>query len=379
MKIIERYIENQIVRDLGKNKVIIISGTRRVGKTFLLQNILNQYKGKYLLLNGEDLDVQSLLNNRTIANYQRIIQDNTLLAIDEAQSIKEIGANLKLMIDSFPTLTIIATGSSSFDLMNQTGEPLTGRLIQYYLYPISQIEFEKKENILATKKHFEERLIFGAYPEVNNLTTLEEKSGYLLQLVQSYLLKDILNFNGLKHSDKISSLLRLIAFQVGSEVSTQEIGTQLGMNRQTVESYLDLLSKVFIIFKLPSYSNNLRKEISKSAKWYFFDNGVRNAIINDFRLPALRNDMGLLWENYIVSERIKKNQYLNNHTQHYFWRTYDQQEIDLIEYKNGELVAYEIKFKANKKTKIPGAFAKSYPKAVFSIINTENYLDFIGM
>lgn len=376
MKIIERFIENQIVSNLGKNKVIILSGTRRVGKTFLLKQILQNYQGNYLFLNGEDQDIQKLLQVRTVAHYERMIEDNSLLVIDEAQCIQNIGAILKLMIDSFPSLTIIATGSSSFDLLNNVGEPLTGRLIQFYLYPLAQMEFKKQENLIATHKHFDERLIFGAYPELSTLKTLDEKSNYLVQLTQSYLLKDILNFNGLKHADKINDLLRLLAFQIGSEVSTQELGNHLQMNKLTVESYLDLLSKVYIIFKLPAYSNNLRKEISKSSKWYFFDNGVRNAIINDFRLPVLRNDMGQVWENYIISERFKKNQYLKNHTQHYFWRTYDKQEIDLIEHCNGILSAYEIKL-SNKKKKVPTAFSKAYPTAAFTLINKENYLPFI--
>ena len=235
------------------------------------------------------------------------------------------------MIDSNPELTIIATGSSSLDLMNKSGEPLTGRHFQINLYPFAQLELGSNENLLETRQNLEERLVYGSYPEIINLKTFAEKGAYLQLLVQSYLLKDIIAYAGIKYSDKIVSLLRLIAYQVGSEVSYHELGTQLGMSRVTVENYLDLLSKVFILYKLPSYSTNQRKEVTKSCKWYFFDNGIRNAIINDFRVTELRNDKGTLWENYLISERIKRNHYLGETKQIYFWRNYDKQEIDLIE------------------------------------------------
>jgi len=377
MKVINRIIEPQITNLLESNKVILILGTRRVGKTFLINSIQKNYQSKLLFLNGEDFDVQEVIKNRSTSNYKRLIGDNRLIIIDEAQSIPEIGMALKLLIDTNPNLTIIATGSSSLDLMNKTGEPLTGRQYQFNLYPLSQLELMPTENFLETKQNLEERLIFGCYPELINLVSNDDKRNYLQQLVQSYLLKDILSFGGIKHSDKIVSLLRLIAYQVGSEVSYNELGTQLGMSRLTVESYLDLLSKVFIIYKLPSYSTNQRKEVTKSSKWYFFDNGIRNAIINDFRIPTLRNDIGNLWENYLVSERIKSNKYLNKTKELYFWRNYNQQEIDLIEVRDGMIASFEFKYTDNKKVKQPLSFKTLYPESTFEVINRDNYLDFV--
>ncbi len=365
-----------VIKDLLEvNKVILIHGTRRVGKTFLLKKLTESYSGKYKWLNGEDFDVQELLKNRSASNYKRIIGDAALLVIDEAQMIPEIGRVLKLMIDSNQQLTILATGSSSFDLMNKTGEPLTGRKRSFMLYPIAQMELGN--DLLDAKRSLDERLIFGSYPELFNLEGNDNKTIYLKELIQSYLLKDILSFSGIRHSEKIVGLLRLIAYQIGAEVSYQEIAAQLGINKLTVENYLDLLSKVFIVYKLPAYSTNQRKEISKTAKWYFYDNGIRNAIINDFRMPVLRNDIGILWENYILSERIKRNAYSGRLVQHFFWRNYNQQEVDLIELENGQLHAFECKFTLNKKTKIPPAFSTAYPDAEYHVIHKDNYLDFI--
>jgi predicted AAA+ superfamily ATPase len=375
MKKIDRIIEYQIVRKIGVNKVILLFGTRRVGKTFLINSIQKNFTGKLLFLNGEDFDVQEIFKKRTIANFKNIVGDATLLIIDEAQAIHEVGQALKLMIDSNPDLTIIATGSSSLDLINKSGEPLTGRQLPFYLYPIAQMEL--KENLLEAKQNLDERLIYGSYPEIFNINTNNEKGAYLQQLVQSYLLKDILAYSGIKHADKISALLRLVAFQVGSEVSYSELSNQLGISKITVENYLDLLSKVFIIYKLPSYSSNQRSEVAKSSKWYFFDNGIRNAIINDFRIPTMRNDMGAIWENYIISERIKRGKYNNELTQFFFWRNYNQQEVDLIELNNGVLNAFEIKMPGSKKVKKPAAFNATYPDAKFELISKENFLEFI--
>lgn len=373
---ISRYLKSTILHKIGKNKVILLFGTRRVGKTWLIEQITAESNIEYIFLNGEDQDIQTLLATRTAANYKRILGNSKLLVIDEAQVIPEIGKILKLLIDSFKDLTIIASGSSAFDLSNQTGEPLTGRSITYYLYPIAQLELAPNENGLQTAQNLEERLIFGSYPEIFQLETLAEKSQYLTELVKSYLLKDILIYENIQNSNKLFDLLKLIALQIGSEVSIDELSRSLGISKNTVDRYLDLLSKVFIIYKVGGYSNNLRKEVTKSSKWYFYDNGIRNAIINDFRLLSLRNDQGILWENYGFSERIKKTNYEQRGAQYYFWRTYDQQEIDLIETKNGEMVAVDFKW-SNQKKKIPGFFAKNYPHASFSIINKENYLDFI--
>jgi predicted AAA+ superfamily ATPase len=373
---ISRYLKSTILQKIGKNKAILLFGTRRVGKTWLIEQITAEAKIEYLFLNGEDQDIQTLLAVRTAANYKRILGKSKLLVIDEAQVIPEIGKILKLLIDSFKDLTIIASGSSAFDLSNQTGEPLTGRSITYYLYPIAQLELAQNENGLQTAQNLEERLIFGSYPEIFQLETLAEKAQYLTELVKSYLLKDILIYENIQNSSKLFDLLKLIALQIGSEVSIDELSRSLGISKNTVDRYLDLLSKVFIIYKVSGYSNNLRKEVTKSSKWYFYDNGIRNAIINDFRLLPIRNDQGLLWENYGFSERIKKTSYEQQGAHYYFWRTYDQQEIDLIETKNGEMAAIDFKW-GNQKKKIPGFFAKNYPDASFSVINKENYLDFI--
>lgn len=377
MELLNRSIESRLKSLIGKNKVLLVLGTRRVGKTVLVNKLIADYGKPVVVLNGEDLDTQELLQQRTTVNYQKIVGSAKLLVVDEAQAIPEIGKILKLMIDTQPELTIIATGSSSFDLLNKAGEPLTGRKIQFQLYPIAQMELAGRENFVETRQHLEERLVFGSYPELLQLPSYREKEEYLYELVQSYLLKDILAFEGIRQADKIVKLLRLIAFQTGSEVSYNELGSQLGISKNTVESYLDLLSKVFLIYKLPAYSTNQRKEIAKGAKWYFVDNGIRNAIANDFRLLSLRQDAGSLWENYLISERIKYNSYMQEHGQYFFWRNYNQQEVDLIELKQGVLHAYELKYNDKKKVKIPASFATAYPDASFECISKDNYLDWI--
>ena len=377
MILIDRAIKIQIQQFIAQNKVLLVLGTRRVGKTYLIKSIQEDYKDAIVILNGEDFDVQELLRNRSVANYKRIIGVAKLMVLDEAQVIPEIGQVLKLMIDTNPDLTILATGSSSFDLLNKAGEPLTGRQIQFNLYPLAQLELKETETYIETTQNLEERLIYGSYPEIIQFKTNKEKADYLIQLTQSYLLKDILAFEGIRQADKIIRLLRLIAYQISGEVSPNELATQLGISRLTVENYLDLLSKVFIIYKLPAYSTNQRKEVSKSSKWYFFDNGIRNAIINNFSAPALRNDMETLWENYLLAERIKRNSYLKENVQQYFWRNYNQQEVDLIEMKDGKLQAFEFKYSPQKKVKVPAAFATAYPEASFERISRDNYLDWI--
>ncbi|WP_240755304.1 ATP-binding protein [Pedobacter sp. SYP-B3415] len=372
---IVRRLQEVILKQIGKNKVLLLFGTRRVGKTILIEQIAALAKVPYLLLNGEDQEAQVLLTNRSAANYSRILGQIRLLIVDEAQAVPEIGQVLKLFIDSFKDLTIIATGSSAFDLMNKAGEPLTGRNMTFHLYPIAQLELAG-ESLLRTVQSLDERLIYGSYPELFNLSTLAEKENYLIELVRSYLLKDILIYEQVKNSSKLFDLLRLLAFQLGAEVSADELSRQLGLSKNTVERYLDLLAKVFIIYRVGGFSNNLRKEVTKSSKWYFYDNGIRNAIINDFRLPAVRNDMGALWENYCFAERIKKNSYELKKAEIFFWRTYDQQEIDLIEKQNAVLLAADFKW-GDKQKKKPVFFAKNYPQVPFLVINKDNYLEFI--
>lgn len=299
-----------------------------------------------------------------------------MLAIDEAQNIPEIGSKLKLIVDEVEGIKVIASGSSSFDLLNKAGEPLVGRSTQFHLTPFSQKEISQIENALETRQHLESRLIYGSYPEVVMLESFERKTDYLRDIVGAYLLKDILAIDGLKNSSKMKELLRLIAFQMGSEVSYDELGKQLGMSKNTVEKYLDLLSKVFVVYRLGAYSRNLRKEVVKAGKWYFYDNGIRNAIIGNFTPLSVRQDVGALWENYLISERMKQSYNRNRAKEFYFWRTYDNQEIDLIEESPEGLSAFEFKW-GDKKPNVPTSFATAYPEASFKVINTENYQEFV--
>lgn len=378
MNFLERGIDTLFSKKVLPNKVLILLGARRVGKTAFIKNYFSTIpKGDYLQLNGEDIQDADLLKERSVANYKRLLANIKLLVIDEAQNIPEIGLILKLIVDSIDGIKIIATGSSVFDLSNKLGEPLVGRKNTIYLFPLAQMEFAKYENFKETTQKLEERLLFGSYPELEQYSDWNDKINYLKEILNSYLLKDILVYEGIKQSNKILDLLKLIAFQVGQEVSLQELARQLGISKNTVESYLDLLSKVFVIYKVPGFSRNLRKEITKSNRWYFYDNGIRNAIISNFSRLDSRTDVGALWENYLASERIKYQNYTQKLVTNYFWRTYDQQELDWLEEENGILRGYEFKWNENRKAKIPTAFAKAYPEASFEVINKQNYLDFI--
>ena len=374
--IIQRKLTETLKTHMNPGKVNVLIGARRTGKTFLLKQLLEGFEMPFLWLNGEDINAQKLLLERSIANYRRLTSGIELLVIDEAQVIPEIGKVLKLMIDEIPNLKIIASGSSAFDLNNQMGEPLVGRAYWHELFPIAQMELTHHENLLQTLENLEERLIYGSYPELFQLNTLSEKEKYLNDLINSYLLKDILSFEGIRNTNKVKDLLQLIAFQVGKEVSYDELGRQLGMSKNTVEKYLDLLEKTYILKKIRGFSRNLRKEISKSSRWYFWDNGIRNALITNFKPLSLRQDVGELWENYLISERLKRLKYQEENKECYFWRTYDQQEIDWIELRNDVIEAFEFKWQKNK-AKIPQAFAKAYSEATFQVISKDNYLDFI--
>ncbi len=367
----------ELLKSLKPQKVTLLLGARRVGKSVLIDQFLANYKRPYLFLNGEDEDTHQLLAQRTISNYNRVLKGNDLLIIDEAQGIPDIGKKLKLMVDSIKGLKILVTGSSAFDILNISGEPLTGRSNTIYLYPLWQGEL--KENALQMKQNLEDRLVFGSYPELWHLKNNEDKKRYLSDLVNSYLLKDILVLDGLRNASIVYSLLKMIAYQIGKEVSYNELGNALGISKNTVEKYLHLLTKVFVLHKVSAYSNNLRKEISKSQRWYFIDNGIRNAVIGDFEPMALRrdDDKGMLWENYVFMERLKRNTYKKQNTDYHFWRTYDQQEIDLIEVKNKKIQAFEFKYSSKKTPKKPIAFGKAYPDASFEVINDKTYLDFI--
>ena len=376
MDFIARTLQAKIEERLAPGKAVLIYGARRVGKTILLKEIFNKIEGKKMLLIGEDMDVQNMLQNRSVHHYRQLFEGLNLLAIDEAQSIPEIGSVIKLIIDEIPHIQVIATGSSSFDLLNKIGEPLVGRASQFLLTPFSIREIAQKQNGMELRQNLENRIVYGSYPEVVGMTSNTMKEEYLRDIVNAYLLKDILAIDGLRNTAKMNRLLQLVAFQIGSEVSYEELGKQLGMHRETVEKYLDLLSKVFVVYKLGAFSRNMRKEVSKAGKWYFYDNGIRNAIIGDFKDANSRMDMGKLWENFFITEKLKDNQNHLLHCQFHFWRTYDQQEIDLIEEKNEVINAYEMKW-GKKLPKAPAGFMKTYTGADFNVVNPDNYLEFL--
>jgi uncharacterized protein len=374
---IQRALYDLLLNDLLPGKVNVLYGARRVGKTFLLRKICTNAGFTYLWLNGEEAETAEILRSRNTATLKRLIGEVQLLVLDEAQAVPEIGKTLKLIVDEMPHLRILASGSSAFDLHNFLGEPLVGRAFWHELFPIAQIEMKHHENLIETRQRLNERLVYGAYPEVITLGSYEQKERYLRDLVQAYLLKDLLSFEGIRNASKIMDLLRLIAFQIGAQVSVQELGQQLGMSKNTVEKYLNLLEKVHVLRKIGGFSQNLRKEITKSSRFYFWDNGIRNAILNDFKMPEFRNDIGSLWENYLLAERSKKLKYGQIYKETYFWRTYDQQEIDCIEVRNNQLEAFEFKWQT-RAVKIPPAFAVNYPDATFEVIHRENYLDWIS-
>ena len=378
MKMIERAIYREFQGQIKPGRVLILLGARRVGKTHLLKQIASKLpEAQILFLNGEDQRTIDRMAERSVENFKLLLGSAKFLFIDEAQNIPDIGGKLKLLVDEMPDVHVIVTGSSMFELNNKLGQPLVGRSHVIQLFPLAQIEYQTQENSVETFSKLEQRLIFGSYPELLNFTDNEEKIDYLEGIVSSYLLKDILAYEGIKKADKIIDLLRLIAFQIGNEVSLDELAINLkGISRNTIESYLDLLSKVFIIYPVKGFSRNLRKEISKSNRWYFYDNGIRNALIRNYNPLNLRNDQGQLWENYLMAERMKVNAYLKRRVNTYFWRTYDQQEIDLIEESGIDLSAFEFKWKMNK-VKIPAAWKNNYPSATFEVIHNENYLNFV--
>jgi len=374
--IIIRKSLNLIKSKLTPGKVIVLLGARRVGKTFLIKEYLKTVDEKYILWNGEDFAVHELLNRRSIQNYKNILGSVKLLVIDEAQKVPAIGQVLKLLVDSFEELKIIVTGSSAFDIANLTGEPLTGRKYEIMMYPVSEGEFVLKEKPEERHDNLMQRLVYGNMPEMINIPDANNKEEYLRDIISSYLLKDILVFDRIKNSSKLFDLLKLIAYQTGNEVSIEELGRQLAISKNTVERYLDILTKVFVLYRLNGFSRNLRKEIVKNSKWYFYDNGIRNAIIANFSPVNLREDKGVLWENYMMSERIKHHSYSGISCNRYFWRTYDQQEIDLVEERTGKLFAYEFKWKAEK-AKTPTAWKKAYPGSSFKLITSENYSEWL--
>jgi len=371
-----RYIFRNFQDQLITGKAYLILGPRRSGKSVLLQDIKRDLFPESILLNGEDPNVSNLLLQSSIGQIRQLLGTKKLLMIDEAQKIQGIGNIVKLMLDEIGNLSVILTGSSAFDLQNRFGEPLTGRKKTYYLYPMSQLEFSATESILETNEMLEERMVFGGYPEVWQYPDRISRIEYLNELANDYLYKDVLILDNIRNAGKLQALLRLLAFQIGKEVSNDELGRQIQMSRNTVDKYLDLLSKVFVIFKISGFSRNLRKEVTKNSRWYFYDNGILNTLLTNFTPLVNRSDVGSLWENYLISERLKSQSYQHQYSQNYFWRTYDRQEIDWVEDINGQLTGYEIKWQ-EKKMSPPSAWRKAYPGAEYKVIHRQNYLDWL--
>ncbi|MGY6561724.1 MAG: ATP-binding protein [Luteibaculaceae bacterium] len=378
MDYIEREITKNVIKKLQPNKVVMIFGARRVGKTVLVKQLLQGLNEPYIALTGDDIAVHDRLALKTKENYKQLLGNYKLLYIDEAQKIPEIGEKLKLMIDEIEGLKIIISGSSSLDIQQQVGEPLTGRKYSFTLYSFSEREFDTIENGFSKIEKTKERLIFGNYPELLQLPNQQDKIDYLNELVSSYLLKDILIYENIKNAQKIFNLLRLVAFQIGNEVSTNELSIQTGIHKASVEKYLDLLCKVFVLKKVEGFSRNLRKEITKSSRYFFLDNGIRNAVIANFNLVEARNDVGQLWENYMVVERLKQQEASKISVNNYFWRTYEQQEIDWIEERGGQLFGYEFKWK-EVNVKAPSQWIQAYPDANFEVIHQQNFVNWLGL
>lgn len=372
---IKRFYQN-LQSYLQPNKVLVLYGPRRVGKTTLLNLYLDSTPLKYKLVSGDDLSVQQALGSQSIEQIKKFVEGYELLAIDEAQRVPGIGLGLKILVDHVPNIKVIATGSSSFDLSNKVGEPLTGRTITLKLYPIAQLELLDQYNQYELKTQKSDYLIYGSHPEILTASTTESKIFYLREIADAYLLRDILEMEAVKGSKVLLDLLRLLAFQVGNEVSLAELASNLMIDAKTVGRYLDLLEKSFIIINIRGFSRNLRKEVTKKSKYYFYDNGVRNAIISNFNSLDLRDDIGKLWENFLVSERLKKQAYKNIFANNYFWRTWDQKEVDFVEEREGKIFGYEFKYSPNKK-RLPKEFLDTYPNATLEIISQDNYLDFI--
>lgn len=373
---IDRFYETKINGLLKKGKVLVVYGPRQVGKTTMIQKFITTFKGKVYSSSGENSDLYAILSSQSFSKIIPYFADYDLIFIDEAQKIENVGTYLKILVDQLPQKYVIATGSSSFELGNKLGEPLVGRENVIRLYPISIGELQKQFGNAYIFDNLENFMIFGSYPEIFKQKGILSKINYLSQIRDSYLYKDILLFENISNSKKILDILRLLAFQIGSEVSILEIAKQVELSKNTVAKYLDLLEKAFVIINIRGYSKNLRKEITKMSKYYFYDNGIRNAIIGNFNIIKERNDAGQLWENLMIIERIKKQQYQKKHTNNFFWRTWNQQEIDFVEERDGKLFGYEFKW-GNNIPSIPPLWKNTYPDAKYSVINKDNFLPFV--
>ena len=371
---IARKLFPYIADNLKPGFAIGLFGARRTGKTVLMNQLAEKISGRSLIISGEDFDVQELFSSQKLSLLKSATSGYTHLFIDEAQKIPNIGTSLKLIVDNFPQLAVFFTGSSSFELYNQLGEPLTGRSIFLNLFGFSQEELN--EDFLDARKALEEKLIYGLYPQVYLEQEIKQKEEILNSIKNGYLLKDILEFDLQKDSIFILNLLRLIAFQIGHDISYSEIASRLQVNVRTVQRYLNILEKMFIIFSLPGFSRNMRNEYTKTPRYYFWDNGIRNALIANLNPINIRNDSGQLWENYCISERQKFLSFNRITANRFFWRTYTQKEIDYIEERGGSLYAYEMKY-SGKSSKVPAVFMENYPGSKFVEINKDNFLDFL--
>lgn len=373
LKMIKRDLENKIINRFGTGKAILLIGPRQVGKTTLFNKLL---EGKeYLFLNGDDPTVRKLISNPNLEQLKNIIGNYKIVFIDEAQRIDNIGLTLKLITDQLKSVQLLVSGSSAFELNNQTQEPLTGRKWEYQLYPISWDEFENNVGYLKAQQQLELRIVYGMYPDVIN--NFGDEKEILKQLTDSYLYKDLLSYGGIRKPEILEKLLRALAFQIGSEVSYNELAQLLGIDKKTVSNYIDLLCQAYVIFKLPSFSKNLRNEIKTNQKIYFYDTGVRNMIIGDLNPLEMRQDKGNLWENFLIAERLKYNAYNGSLSKGYFWRTVQQQEIDYVEEEAGTITGFEIKWNPKSKVKIPKSFTEAY-KTEVKVITNENFREFLN-
>ncbi len=371
---IQRILQDTIENQLFNGKAIIILGCRQIGKTTLLKQMFAN-RDDVMWLNGDDVDTAALLSGMTSVRFREIIGKKKILVIDEAQRVPDIGLRMKLVTDNMPEVQLVASGSSSFELANRLNEPLTGRKREYLMYPLSYAEMVNHHGLVDERRLVPHRMVYGYYPEVVNSNG--EERDVLKDLTDSYLYKDIFMLGIIKKNDKLVKLLQALAFQVGSQVSYSELASLVGIDSKTVETYIDLMEKSYIVFRLPSFSRNMRNELKHSRKVYFYDNGVRNAVISAFSPLENRNDVGALWENFLVAERMKRNQYKKHWCNCYFWRTKEQNEIDYIEEYDGTIYGYEFKYNPRKAARVPKGFAKAYPDAQFKEITADNIDDFL--